>query len=193
MKQSINLNPNKVIATDTYLVFSQIMKLTSIFLIGLGIASVFLTLTYYANKYHLYKVNSQYEVMEKEMAALSQKNVSLTTELKGKITVLKKELDENKNLSEVLNELKDYTRGFAVYLDALMDNKIKDLWLTHINVNTHKDILTLEGSALQDEAVPQLIKALKDDDFFTGKTFKKLKISKNEQRPEVLDFEIRGE
>ncbi len=92
-------------------------------------------------------------------------------------------IDRNKQVLQYLHsqQLNAEHQSFSVFLLALTWVSQKDLWLTNIKISKGGANLSLEGRALNAEALPKYLKKLSDIEVFSDMKFKVFEMTREEQ------------
>jgi len=110
-------------------------------------------------------------------------------ELERKIRLLG---DQQKNRKNLLDKLSSQTGGnhvgFSDYLQGLGRQVLPGMWFRDIKVSGGGALLKLEGSVLQPELVPQLLKKLHDEPAFTGKAFRVVRLNRQDEGTGEIRF-----
>lgn len=83
----------------------------------------------------------------------------------------------------------DRREGFSKYFVGFARQSIPHLWLTRIEVNDGGKSLSIHGSTLAAKRVPQLLRRLRSEPSFSGKTFSLFRLA-GSGRVGVLDFAL---
>jgi hypothetical protein len=78
--------------------------------------------------------------------------------------------------------------GFSDYLQALGRQVLPGMWFRDIKVSGGGTLLELEGSVLQPELVPRLLKKLHDEPAFSGKAFRVVKLNRQDEGTGEIRF-----
>ena len=109
--------------------------------------------------------------------------------LESKIQLL---IDKQKNRKNLLDKLSSQTEGnhvvFSDYLQGLGRQVLPGMWFRDINVSGGGALLELEGSVLQPELVPQLLKNLHEEPAFTGKVFRVVRLNRQDEGTGEIRF-----
>lgn len=81
--------------------------------------------------------------------------------------------------------------GFSRYFEALARHVLPGVWLTGIRLEAGGKSIELAGAATLAEQVPQLVKALGQEDAFAAKAFAELNMRRPEGSAERIDFVLR--
>ncbi|MGM0593664.1 MAG: PilN domain-containing protein [Pseudomonadota bacterium] len=79
--------------------------------------------------------------------------------------------------------------GFSEQLSALARQDVEALWLEQIRVRSGKQ-LALRGWATAPEEVPRLVKRLAGEPSFSGTSFRRAQISRDEEERAVVGFQL---
>lgn len=104
----------------------------------------------------------------------------------------KEKLRKNRMLA-VLNDGKiGTTAGFAPILRELASARTEGVWLTGIGVFKGGEQLLLEGEAKNTEPdrIPAIMQAITQRQIFSKRTFNRFNITKNEEKPDILQFHL---
>ena len=100
--------------------------------------------------------------------------------------------DKQKNRKSLLDKLNSQTGGnhvgFSDYLQGLGRQVLPGMWFRDINVSGGGALLELEGSVLQAELVPQLLRNLHDEPAFTGKVFRVVRLNRQDEGTGEIRF-----
>ncbi len=92
--------------------------------------------------------------------------------------------DKQKTRKDLLDKLTSQVAGnhvgFSDYLQGLGRQVLPGMWFRDIKVSGGGALLELEGSVLQPELVPQLLKKLHDEPAFTGKAFRVIRLNRQD-------------
>lgn len=100
--------------------------------------------------------------------------------------------DKQKNRKNLLDELSTQSGGnhvgFSDYLEGLGRQVLPGMWFRDIKVSGGGEMLELEGSVLEPELVPQLLRKLHDEPAFTGKAFRVVRLNRQDEGTGEIRF-----
>ncbi|HET8705625.1 MAG TPA: PilN domain-containing protein, partial [Pseudomonadales bacterium] len=106
---------------------------------------------------------------------------SINKDLESMLQAHERLLAGKKALVQLITELPSgATAGFSHYLEALGQQYVKGLWLSHFEFKEGGRVVNLYGSTQSAELVPDYLKKLSVETAFQGKTFGGLKLEKEE-------------
>jgi len=107
---------------------------------------------------------------------------------------LSTKLDARRQMIDVLDSVvvKD-DEGFSNLLLSLARQKTEGLWLTSIHVGASGQDMTIEGTTLNANAVPEYLQNLRSESGFIGRTFTLFNLDADLERPSRLDFSLRSQ
>ncbi|MCP5045134.1 MAG: pilus assembly protein PilM [bacterium] len=82
--------------------------------------------------------------------------------------------------------------GFSKYFVGFAKQRVDELWLNRIEVLDGGASLSIHGRTLSAKRVPQLLRRLRNEPSFEGKTFSLFRLASNDV-PGVLDFALESE
>lgn len=132
------------------------------------------------------RLTSQIEKLKSEIAA-NAKSQLLEDELKR----VKAELARKRKIQSVLSEGSFGNQtGFSTIWEGLARQHISGLWLTKIKIENGGQKLTLNGKTISAELVPVYIQKLSTEAAFSGISFNVLELSRDEENPSVISFNL---
>jgi Tfp pilus assembly protein PilN len=134
------------------------------------------------------------DTLNKEQADKNKKLLAISGQVPEErtreqlLSEIKKYETEKQTKQEIISVLAAQTNqisGFSEYFDSLSKQVMPGLWLTGFSFKDNGASLSLEGSTLKPEYVPQLITKLSAEPAFKGKTFHLFKISLDEKTKRI--------
>ena len=102
--------------------------------------------------------------------------------------------DKQKTRKDLLDKLTSQAAGnhvgFSDYLQGLGRQVLPGMWFRDIKVNEGGALLEFEGSVLQPELVPQLLKKLHNEPAFTGKAFRVIRLNRQDEGTGEIRFQL---
>ena len=107
---------------------------------------------------------------------------------------LSTKLDARRQMIGVLDSVvvKD-DEGFSNLLLSLARQKTEGLWLTSIHIGASGQDMTIEGTTLNANAVPEYLQNLRSESGFIGRTFTLFNLDADLEQPSRLDFSLRSQ
>ncbi len=100
--------------------------------------------------------------------------------------------DKQKTRKDLLDNLTSQTAGnhvsFSDFLKGLGRQVLPGMWFRDIKVSEGGASLELEGSVLQPELVPKLLKKLHDEPAFAGKAFRVVRLNRQDEGTGEIRF-----
>ncbi|MFT5444208.1 MAG: MSHA biogenesis protein MshI [Myxococcota bacterium] len=194
--QEINLNrkPTQSRSQATFSIerTTQICALVAFGLIAASGASIYqnhqLAAELAAHETRQQSVNRQFEELENQHAGLVLEGtpVDPLASLKGDRNRVARTLRSLENIGG------DRREGFSKYFSGFARQIVPELWLTRIEVLDGGDALSIHGHALSPKRVPQLLRRLREEESFSGKTFSLFRLDSNEKTGR-MDFSLESQ
>lgn len=106
-------------------------------------------------------------------------------------------LQWQQNLNELIETIQilnsknpDDSMGFSQYLQALSNQAIAEVWLTHIAIQGQPKNIMLEGITFKPNKVPEFIHQLRNEPIFKGQSFAKLTMTQATDNPGQINFRL---
>lgn len=134
----------------------------------------------------------QHDLIDRELTNLENQFVltNPTGEIVGPFAELRAERDRTARTLRKLQLLGGGRReGFSKYFVGFSRQLIPQLWLTRIDVTDGGDSLSIRGSTLAARRVPQLLRRLRSEASFSGKTFALFQLTQGNGAG-ILDFSL---
>lgn len=133
-------------------------------------------------------ISAQIEALDAQLA----ESVA-ATEGVDPLATLKAERDRNARRLRTLETLGGGRReGFSRYLAGFAKRPVEDLWIERIEVHDGGASLSIQGKTLEAKRVPQLLRKLRDEPSFAGKSFSLFELESKEGES-VLSFALESE
>lgn len=119
---------------------------------------------------------------------------SLDLGLQDVIDKKKQEKQGKKVLIDFFSQgLNDSNSGFSKYLTALSERHTEGLWLTKIELTKLGKSISLTGSTLKPEILPEYISELGKETAFSGTTFAMMRLGRPDKDSQYLNFTLTSE
>ncbi len=114
-------------------------------------------------------------------------------QLQARVDALVLEISNRQKVMKVLGEQRfGNIEGFTRHVSGLARQRIDGLWFTEVRISHGGQTLGLKGQALKAELLPRYLQRLSTEVIFSGKAFEMLSMSRNQDRPGRMDFELHG-
>ncbi len=131
---------------------------------------------------------AQLETLQAQLQA-RRKNARLQAE----VDALMLEIRNRQKVMKVLGEQRfGNIEGFTEHVSGLARQRLDGLWFTEVRFSHGGQTLGLKGQALKAELLPRYLQRLSTEMIFAGKAFETLSMSRNQDRPGRMDFELHG-
>lgn len=85
------------------------------------------------------------------------------------------------------------TQGFVEHFTGLARQRHDGLWLTGLAIQAGGSHISMQGTTLKPEYVPQYLQRLAQEPVFAGTVFKTLLMERNKEKSNWLDFNLKSE
>ena len=131
---------------------------------------------------------AQIETLQAQLQA-RRKNARLQAE----VDTLMLEISNRQKVMKVLGEQRfGNIEGFTEHVSGLARQRLDGLWFTEVRISHGGQTLGLKGQTLKAELLPRYLQRLSTEMIFAGKAFETLSMSRNQDRPSRMDFELHG-
>ncbi len=131
---------------------------------------------------------AQIETLQAQLQA-RRKNARLQAE----VDALMLEISNRQKVMKVLGEQRfGNIEGFTEHVSGLARQRLDGLWFTEVRISHGGQTLGLKGRTLKAELLPRYLQRLSTEMIFAGKAFETLSMSRNQDRPSRMDFELHG-
>ncbi|PHS68519.1 MAG: hypothetical protein COB23_09120 [Methylophaga sp.] len=134
-----------------------------------------------------------------QIKELSQQQVSLQSQISTRVlnpilvaelkNIQQQQQDNQSLLKHLSNRSFGNRAGFSSILTTLSEHRIDNAWLSQFSLLQGGEFITLYGSALTSELVPQYIDNLATSDYFHGKNFSVFKLEQPEDTT-IYNFQL---
>jgi len=164
--------------TFAFVVFGSLMFCT--------LASTFAYVFYVYSAEQLRDANARLLKMQtaQELARREFQVIELDPSLQSRIGAMQQRVSQNRQLLKYLGKrnIQQHNQSFAGMLTALTEVQQSGLWLQEVRFDTEVGGLTLNGFALQPEAVPAYLKKLGKHTTFAGMQFKVFDLKRDKDK-----------
>jgi len=193
MRQQINLFQDVLLDKPQPL---QARQTGSIIAVFVGLLIVFSVLAYW----QLRTANQQFRALQQQKNALETKVLALEQqypELQKSVQLVEK-IEQTKAVLAGQQQLLGYFAGRSEkgnsetieILEGLARNRSQGVWLRKIALNTADESVSLAGTALLPEQVPQYLQLLGEKKVLSGQVFSRLKLARLQERPGQVEFSL---
>ncbi len=193
--QQINLYQSQLQKHKTHLSSSQLLKAVAV-VSGLMLG----VMVFYVLQ--LSQLQVELEIVETAQATKMAQLESLQTQIQARqkdqllqasVDALMLDISNKQKVMKVLGEQRfGNSEGFSAQVSGLARQRIDGLWLTQVRISQGGETLGMKGQALKAELLPRYLQRLSTEMVFAGKTFETLSITRNQDQPDRLDFELYG-
>jgi len=149
----------------------------------------------------------QFQSAGDQLTTLQQQKTALTAQVEAwekqyperqKSVLLEEEIERSKRMLAGQKRLLGYfsqrdeegNEGALGILEGLARYRSSGVWLSRIQLDLGDDSISLGGSALRPEQVPQYLQALGERGVLAGRVFSRLKLTQLQERPGQVDFRL---
>jgi hypothetical protein len=190
MKQQINLYQTAPSTWESSLPATTLIKFTVGLLVVLVAASVYTGVMAWMQDEKLAEVREQKDVLSRQLAGLAKQEAERTAdpEFAARVDALQEEVGSKTQLVDSLSaRVVGDTRGFSSLLAGLARQHVDGVWLKKIEIGNGGQRLSLVGSALRADGVPELLEQLSSEGAFVGREFKTFELQLGDDT-RVIDF-----
>ena len=193
MSQFINLYHPMMEGTAPGLSASVIFKLCAFFVVSLLLLGAHALWETWSARSEIAHLQERKADETEKLQNLQQRAATWTQEdkaLEAKVGVLTEQILAKQRLLNALSVIWGSTEGFSPYLIGLARQRMRDVWLRRIVITDGGRHLSLTGSTLSPEQVPELLQRLAAEEVFAGREFRTFKLSLADPASAVIDFEL---
>ena len=111
--------------------------------------------------------------------------------LKAKLDSLQKQLKQQKAiLKHIADDSLSPQTGFSPTLKSLSEQHLDQVWLKNFSLREGGRSITIQGSSMRSELIPEYIDSLAKSATFSGKQFSVFQMSSPDSNTETYDFEL---
>ena len=126
-----------------------------------------------------------------DLQAEKAKKMRIDT-VKSELTFLTEDIQFRRQLLANIEPDSSDRQSFAGYLQGLARQHIEGMWFTDIHLLQGGQQLSLAGSTREPEYLPRYLQKLNAEIVFAGHQFRVFRMNAAEDRPGILDFELRA-
>jgi Tfp pilus assembly protein PilN len=184
MSQQINLLNPLFLSQQKYFSAVAMLQALGLLLIGLVIASVYLTIERGRLAKEVQETARLHKVQEARFKTLSFELSPdrMQQELEAGLKAVEQQIAAHRTLLSQLDAgVSGPSAGYASLLQALSRQAMEGLWLTAIRVEAGSQEISLRGRARSEELIPPYLSRLGRESLLKGKSFEKLELSRKSE------------
>lgn len=191
--QQVNLYQDELRDTKLKYSFEILLKLCGVLIVGLSMLSGFKYYQLQQDQIALAEIKKNNDILKTEKQKIEQSKGKQDAGLAQKITDKTKELANKQKVVQILTQDEfGNTNGFSGYLTGLARQRLEGLWLTQLSISGGGSNITLNGSTVKAELLPKYLQRLSAEKAFSGITFQKFIMGRDENKTRRLNFSLQS-
>jgi len=83
------------------------------------------------------------------------------------------------------------SKGFSSYFAGIARKNIKGMWIRRLELDNGGDVIGIYGSTQKPELVPQFLRALSEEESFSGSEFQLFNMNRDDENRSEIKFSLR--